>query len=169
MRPWRRRTDGGGYPEVTVRLQISPTPAHVRTVRLVTAAVARRSGLSETVLDEIRLAVGEACSRAVSLHQEYAPQELITVLVEDEGKFVVTVRDSAPAGAQTGHADPLDFLADVDTEVDPDDPLPSDFGMAVIDGLVDDLEIVPARDGLGTVVRMSWPLTAQAGSGLSSG
>ena len=145
-----------------MRLQISPTSAHVRTVRLVTTAVARRTGLPDSVLDVIRLAVGEACSRAVSLHQAYAPGEMITVLLEDEGKFVVTVCDSAPAGAQTGHTDPLEFLAGVDSAEQRDsDLMPSGLGMAVIDGLVDDLEIAPASSGPGTVVRMSWPLAAQ--------
>lgn len=145
---------------MTVRLQISPMPAHVRTVRLVTTALARRSGLADSLLDEIRLAVGEACSRAVSLHQAYAPTEMITVLVKDDDNFVVTVCDSAPVGAQTGHADPLAVLTGGNS-IDPDtDPLPSVFGMAVIDGLVDVLEIAPASGGPGTVVRMSWPLIA---------
>ncbi len=152
----------------TVRLQMSPLPAHVRTARLVTAAVARRSGLTDTVLDEVRLAVGEACSRAVSLHQEYAPHEMITLMLQDEGKFVVTVCDSAPAGSQTGHTDPLAFLADPGTAREPHtDMLPSGFGMAVIDGLVDDLQIEPAPSGPGTVVRMSWPLADRAEPGLS--
>ncbi|MGB9377463.1 MAG: ATP-binding protein [Mycobacteriales bacterium] len=152
----------------TVRLEISPTPAHVRTVRLVTTAIARRSGLTDGVLDEIRLAVGEACSRAVNLHQAFAPTEMITVLLEDAGKFVVTVCDCAPAGSQTGQTDALEFLANVPSGGSSDsDMLPSGLGMAVIDGLVDDLIIEPAADGPGTVVRMSWPLSASAEHGLS--
>ena len=151
----------------TVRLQISPTPAHVRTARLVATAVARRSGVTDNALDEIRLAVGEACSRAVSLHREYAPVELITLVLRDEGKFVVTVCDSAPVGAESGHADPLDFLAGVGSVQNADtDLLPTGFGLAVIGGLVDDLEIFPADSGPGTVVRMSWPL---AGVGDATG
>ena len=49
----------------TVEVTFTPLPAHVRTARLVATAVARRSGVDETLLDEVRLAVGEACSRAV--------------------------------------------------------------------------------------------------------
>ena len=52
----------------TVELRFSALPEHVRTARLVAAAVARRAGVDEAVLDEVRLAVGEACSRAVGLH-----------------------------------------------------------------------------------------------------
>ena len=49
----------------TVEMTFTPLPAHVRTARLVATAVARRSGVPEALLDEVRLAVGEACSRAV--------------------------------------------------------------------------------------------------------
>ena len=49
----------------TVEVSFTALPAHVRTARLVATAVARRSGVAESLLDEVRLAVGEACSRAV--------------------------------------------------------------------------------------------------------
>jgi anti-sigma regulatory factor (Ser/Thr protein kinase) len=144
----------------TVRLQISPTPSHVRTARLVATAVARRSGVGDSALDEIRLAVGEACSRAVNLHREYAPKELVTILLEDEGRFTVTVIDAAPVGADAPDVDPLDLIAGVGDPV-PDataDLLPTGFGLAVIGGLVDNLEITPVGDTAGTKVCMSWPV-----------
>ena len=46
----------------TVRLSFSPAPVHVRTARLVGVAVARRAGVAEELLDEVRLAIGEACT-----------------------------------------------------------------------------------------------------------
>src|ERR1700726_4183820 len=45
----------------TVEVTFTPLPVHVRTARLVATAVARRSGVDESLLDEVRLAVGEAC------------------------------------------------------------------------------------------------------------
>ena len=45
-----------------VSIAIARDPALVRTVRLVAAAVARRSGQDEGVVEEVRLAVGEACA-----------------------------------------------------------------------------------------------------------
>jgi hypothetical protein len=36
---------------------------------MVAAAVAQRAGVAEELLDEVRLAIGEACSRAVALHR----------------------------------------------------------------------------------------------------
>ncbi|MEV7908395.1 ATP-binding protein, partial [Streptomyces anulatus] len=42
----------------TVELTFSALPAHVRTARLVATAIARRTGVEESLLDEVRLAVG---------------------------------------------------------------------------------------------------------------
>ncbi len=42
----------------TVELTFSALPAHVRTARLVATAIARRTGVAEAILDEVRLAVG---------------------------------------------------------------------------------------------------------------
>ena len=82
----------------TVELRFSALPAHVRTARLVAAAVARRSGVDEAVLDEVRLAVGEACSRAVHLHRRHCPDRPVLVtLVDDVDAFRVAVTDEAPA------------------------------------------------------------------------
>ena len=39
----------------TVEVTFTPLPAHVRTARLVATAVARRSGVDEALLDEVRL------------------------------------------------------------------------------------------------------------------
>ena len=69
----------------TVEMTFTPLPAHVRTARLVATAVARRSGVPEALLDEVRLAVGEACSRAVELHQEHCPTEPVRVALTGAG------------------------------------------------------------------------------------
>lgn len=78
----------------TVELRFSALPEHVRTARLVAAAVARRSGVDEAVLDEVRLAVGEACSRAVGLHQLSGVTAPVKVsLIEEEKQFSIEVGD----------------------------------------------------------------------------
>src|SRR6266404_2973577 len=83
----------------TVEVTFTPLPAHVRTARLVATAVARRSGVDESLLDEVRLAVGEACSRAVEAHRRHCPAEPVRIEMTDQDqRFVVTVSDHAPAG-----------------------------------------------------------------------
>jgi serine/threonine-protein kinase RsbW len=139
----------------TVELRFSALPAHVRTARLVATAVARRCGVDEAVLDEVRLAVGEACSRAVHLHRRHCPERPVMVtLIDDETTFRVAVTDEAPADDGETDLDDLTGLADLDNET----VLPG-VGLAVISGLVDDVSIESGRDG-GVVVRMTWPIPA---------
>ncbi len=84
----------------TVELRFSALPEHVRTARLVAAAVARRAGVDEAVLDEVVLAVGEACTRAVALHQSSGVSAPVRVtLIEEEKQFSIEVGDEAPRSA----------------------------------------------------------------------
>ncbi|RNL83296.1 ATP-binding protein [Halostreptopolyspora alba] len=169
-----------------VQLTISALPAHVRTARLMATAVARRAGIAESALDEVRLAVGEACSRAVEAHRVHCPDQPIQLeLIDGAGnrpltgtqpdppvpatppnghqaqRFEVTVSDRAPAEEAGGP--PVNSHAPGSEDTHPEDSLPGDVnglspdvGLAVIVGLADDVSIEP-HDG-GTVVRMSWPL-----------
>jgi serine/threonine-protein kinase RsbW len=153
----------------TVEVTFTPLPVHVRTARLVATAVARRSGVAESLLDEVRLAVGEACSRAVEAHLRHCPGQPIRVaLTDDDEQFEVVVTDAVP---DSGHGGPTgaagadgdsaassagsagfgaDFAADGEVPL----RLPDDVGLAVIAGLADDVRIAPA--GAGTSVTMSW-------------
>jgi anti-sigma regulatory factor (Ser/Thr protein kinase) len=140
----------------TVEVTFPPLPAHVRTARLVATAVARRSGIDESLLDEVRLAVGEACSRAVEAHRKYCPGQPIRVVLCDDGeRFEVVVTDAAPADAD-GEA-PVAAARQGGTTAGADGvilQLPAGVGLAVITGLADDVHISPAGDG--TSVTMSW-------------
>lgn len=153
-----------------VLLRFTPQPEHVRTARLVAVAHARRVGVEAGLLDEVRLAVGEACSRAVGLHQRHCPGEPVVVVldaVDESGsglvadRFVVTVadkvsgavpgpRDSAGAGAPAAQSEAATGEQD---EEDLDD---AEMGLAVLTGLVDDLDITSGPDG--GSVRMGWPV-----------
>ncbi len=125
----------------TVEVTFTPLPAHVRTARLIATAVARRSGVDESLLDEVRLAVGEACSRAVEAHRVHCPQQPIRVALTGDGeRFVVVVTDEAPAVEPVPAGGPAS-----DTVID---------GLAVIAGLADDVRIGSA--GPGTSITMSW-------------
>ena len=88
--------------QATVTLRLPSTAVHVRTARLVAAAMARRSGVDEALLDEVRLAVGEACARAVRLHERVGVTAPVTVEFQDQEQFVVAVVDQAPLNGSLG-------------------------------------------------------------------
>ena len=145
----------------TVELRFSALPEHVRTARLVAAAVARRAGVDEAALDEVRLAVGEACTRAVSLHRANGVEMPVRVLLTEEEKtFSIEVGDEVP-GAAVARAVPsartdgqsVPHPAGPESEADDE----GQMGLAVISGLVDDVEVTEGSTG--GVIRMSWPTT----------
>ncbi|MGQ0465325.1 MAG: ATP-binding protein [Sporichthyaceae bacterium] len=154
----------------TVELRFNPQAAHVRTARLVAATVARRAGVDEDLLDEIRLAVGEACSRAVSLHRSAGLTEPVAINLHiDETHFSVEVIDAVSPTLHAALSDGVwsaaaladgvrsaAALADGDPRMVGGAAIGDDsLGLALISGLVDDVEIDP---GLGGVrVRMAWP------------
>jgi anti-sigma regulatory factor (Ser/Thr protein kinase) len=140
----------------TVEVSFTAVPAHVRTARLVALAVARRAGVDEGLLDEVRLAVGEACSRAVSVNQDVSVDSSVVMrLTDEQDRFTVEVVDRGSADEPTGAGD-LDLEAGLmPTDGDQVPDLPPGFGLAVISGLVEDVSV--ETDGNGTRVRMTWP------------
>jgi serine/threonine-protein kinase RsbW len=150
----------------TVELTFTALPAHVRTARLVATAVARRSGVDESLLDEVRLAVGEACSRAVEGHQLYCPAEPVRLSLTDlAGRFEVEVTDTCAPGARgpggPGTVTDLTGAGPAGSAAAPAEPgMGAGLGIAVIEGLADDVQI--SETAAGTSIRMSWP---SAGTG----
>lgn len=143
----------------TVELSFSALPVHVRTARLVVTAVARRSGVAEHLLDEVRLAVGEACSRAVEAHRRHCPDEPVRLELRGaDRRFEVTVSDTVPAedgaGGLSGASDAEKFEHGFAGEG------AAELGLAVIAGLADDVEIASTPKGV--QIRMSWPAEAEA-------
>ena len=123
----------------TVEVTFTPLPAHVRTARLVATAVARRSGVSESLLDEVRLAVGEACSRAVEAHRLHCPSQPVRIaLTGQDGRFEIEVINAGVGGSENRL-------------------VPTGFSLAVIAGLADDVQI--SETPTGTSVKMSWPVS----------
>ncbi len=120
----------------TATLTIPPQPEQVRTARLVTTAAARRCGVSEDRIDEIRLAVGEVIARSVLRQRSAGVADPVVVdITDDDELFTVQVQD----GTSPEVAD-------------------EDGGMAlsVINALAFECDVRAA--GRGSLIRLAWPL-----------
>jgi|1186.fasta_scaffold444381_2 hypothetical protein len=125
-------TNGSG----DVTIAIARDPALVRTVRLVAAAVARRADCPDTLVEEIRLAVGEACAVMIGAKQ---PTTTTTEHVE------VQIRASSP------------FAVTVTGRVEAEEPGFENIGLdpwALLRGISEDLTVTE-RQGT-TTLEMSW-------------
>lgn len=125
-----------------ITVAIARDPALVRTVRLVAAAVARRTSKDEEFVEEVRLAVGEACALLVGPDVLPGPSlSPVEVRMRVEDRLRVSVVAAGSVAAQDAPTSDIDG-------VEP---------WALLRGLIDDFEI--SQDAGSTVLSMSWPLS----------
>jgi len=120
-----------------VTVSIARDPALVRTVRLVAAAVARRTGQDEEFVEEIRLAVGEACALLIGEEPDGADSP-VTVAMQLSDLISVEVVSQSPAGVKDPPRGDIDGVE----------------RWALLRGLVEDFRVEQA--GPTTTVSMSW-------------
>ena len=118
----------------TSSLTIAPRTDQVRVARMVACAAARRIGLTDEAVDEVRLAVGEAVGRAVTRHVGAQVDEPVTMrLIDSDDGLAIEVEDRSGDAAQEDSA----------------------LALAVIRGLVADARLQDRPDGT-QVLSMSW-------------
>ncbi len=148
---------------VTVRFAFTPAAAYVRAARLVAADVASHAGVTTGLLDEVRQAVGEACTRAILRHREAEIDDLVRIEFSIGDRFVAKITDNArdmraqrtdrsAQSAQRGGARPNDH------DTLEEDTLSEEITLIVLDSLVKDLVVTGPDGENGTTVSMSWPL-----------
>ncbi|MCO8127987.1 ATP-binding protein [Acidimicrobiia bacterium EGI L10123] len=130
-------------------LEIPPRLDYLAVVRLVVATAASLDPpLPDSRLDDLRLAVTEACSNAIKAHRpEAADQPVVISCHLDEDLFRVQIRDRGPG------FDP-DALTRLPAPTDPNRlQHESGLGIPLIKVLTDDVTFEPAGDG--TIVSMT--------------
>ena len=132
-------------PEDIVEIIVPNERKYLHVVRLAVSGVASREGFSVEQIEDIKLAVGEACTNA--MEHAYRPGDRkATIRVRcraEEGEFVVEVIDE-------GRGFNLD-----DVIIDPSAPPPTErgLGLFLIGSSVDRLDIDTAP-GAGTKITM---------------
>jgi len=140
-----------------VRLDVAPDPAYVRVARLVAVSLARLHGVGEEVVEDVRLAVGEACGRAVAAQSRARIEAPVVVDFEGGAGLTVTVSDTVPLARASG-ADAVALLAH-GTRDGSDTPsteyveTPPEV-IALLEGLADSVTV--DTGGAGTAVSLHW-------------
>jgi serine/threonine-protein kinase RsbW len=128
-----------------LELSFPPRPEYVRMARHTVAALARLHDVADEVVEDLKLAVSEACTNAVTVNGPGGEPVRVLALVAD-GALVVDVLDAGPG------IDPA--LLEREPEVDSEEfSFESGLSLPLIRGLVDDLEVLP-REPHGSVLRM---------------
>lgn len=117
-----------------VELQLPPDTQHVGLARLIVVTAARRAGMDEERVEDLRIAVSEATTNAIIAHQREDSEERVALRfgATDEGEFQVTIADTGP-GFEPKSPEELS-LRDWQSE--------NGLGVTLIRGLSDHVEFV---------------------------
>jgi serine/threonine-protein kinase RsbW len=127
--------DGG--PPPGLELELPAKPAFVRTARHTVSALARLQEAPEDLIEDIKLAVSEACTAALGRpHGDQAREAIRVTAWAEPGRVVVDVIDPAGLIERAVAGAP----ADIDTE---DLPFERALALPLIRGLVDEVAINP--------------------------
>ena len=112
-----------------VEIAIPPRSAYVGVVRLAVASRARHAGFDEDRVDDLRIAVSEACTSAVLAHEEAGSADPVVVRWSDEDARLVIDIEGRVAPAEGPIEDSHGFSTR------------SVMSQALLDSLVDETEI----------------------------
>lgn len=132
-----------------VELEIPARPEFVALARLVVAAMATTDGkLTDDKVDDLKIAVSEACTNAIEAHDAVSIGERVVLRCwADELGLRVTIEDRGPGFDPTS-------LPDHPPVTDPDRlNFERGLGIPLMRTLVDEVEF--KSSGLGTAVRMA--------------
>ncbi len=143
-------------PPSEVEIQIPPKPEYVRTVRQAVAALARLHGADDDVVEDIKLAVSEACTTALNANTAAAVEPVEVRAGGGPEGLVVEVVDrwTALSHDVAGHP------SEISTE---ELPFESALSLPIVRGLVDEVALASVPGG-GARLRMVVSLEPQVDS-----
>jgi serine/threonine-protein kinase RsbW len=140
--------DGSGPAEdPELELEIPSKPEYVRTVRHTVGALARLHGVRDDIIEDIKLAVSEACTTALGSNPVESKNPIMVRAWAGPESMVLEVLDrgSGPVKEVLGDPEELDTL---------DLPFETVLALPVIRGLVDEVAVSPRKGG-GSRLRMT--------------
>lgn len=125
-----------------IKLSVPNKPEYVSIVRLTASAIANRMGFNIEEIDDIKVAIGEACTNAIqhALNKEDENYE-ISFIVNDD-KLHINVKDTGIGNCSSRIKTP-----------NVEDLKERGLGLFIIKTLMDDVECI-SEEGKGTEIRM---------------
>ena len=124
----------------TIKMEIASNPQYVSVIRLTTSGIANKIGFCLEDIEDIKVAVSEACTNAIkhSLDNKFSVEYTIF-----ENGLTITILDSGKG-------------YDVDSIDVPnlEEPKESGLGLFIIQSLMDEVEI-KSNINYGTVIKMT--------------
>lgn len=126
----------------TLKIMVPGKAEYVGTIRLAVSSIANRIGFDIEAIEDIKVAVSEACSNIVchsNIRDEYLYQ---VICVVDEGKLEISVEDEGAGFNLEEYQEPA-----------LEDPKESGLGVFIMRALMDEVS-VHSELGAGTHIKM---------------
>ena len=129
------------------RLEFSSEPEFISTARLFAGAAARYFGCDEDTVQDVKIAISEACTNAVKAHESALVSQPVRIVVRPGGDTVIFEVIDSGGGFQRAKGDG-------NRSHDGEPLLETGIGLHIIEALFPDTEVAPNAEG-GTTVRFS--------------
>lgn len=129
-----------------VELDVPAKSVYVGVVRLAVAALGRSLEIDEDAIEDLKIAVSEACANAVIAHEASGIDEPVQIVWNDDGDDVridVTSAASAPSDDASEALSSTGSLASRDV-----------LSLALLQSLVDSCTVEPLAEG-GSITRLA--------------
>ncbi len=134
-------------PPGAVELEFSPRPPFVLAVRHVVAALARMQGFPPGSVEDVRLAVSEAVTNAITRQSAVGSDEPVRLTAEPQGQVLAVEVTDRGAPFDPGTQGQLEPSSD-------EFSFEHGLSLEVVQGIADRLELLSAED-TGMVVRFT--------------
>ena len=124
----------------TIKMEISSNPEYVSIIRLTTSGIANKIGFSLEDIEDLKVAISEACTNAIKHSLE---DKFIIIYNILENGITIEIMDEGQGYNPS----------DVD-EVDVSKLQESGMGLFIIESLMDDVS-VESQEGKGTTIKMT--------------
>ncbi|WP_353654898.1 anti-sigma B factor RsbW [Clostridium sp. CCUG 7971] len=124
----------------TIKMEISSNPEYVGIIRLTTSGIANKIGFSIDDIEDMKVAVSEACTNAIKHSNDNVFNITFSIL---ENGLTIEIQDNGKG-------------YDIENAVQPDleNPKENGLGLFIIQTLMDDVSI-ESKENQGTIVRMT--------------
>lgn len=124
----------------TIKMELTSNPEYVSIIRLTTSGIANKVGFSMDDIEDMKVAVSEACTNAIKHSNDCTFNIIFSIL---ENGLTIEIQDTGKG-------------YDVDNMEKPDltNPRENGLGLFIIQTLMDDVSI-ESKENQGTIVRMT--------------
>ena len=131
----------------TIKLLVPGDPKYVSTVRLAVSSIANQAGLDMEAIEDIKVAVSEACNNII-VHGCIGDGEFQVICAVEKDRLEIVINDEGVGYDTKDYKKP-----------NLDSPGEGGLGVFIIQALMDDVE-VESKVGIGTCIKMTKYISA---------